>query len=138
MKRPFRQPAQAEKNKWNRPSEPGRFFLLPKTQPENDRKRAKRNIKPFNFDQPPFLDDSRVNQPDERGDGRPKRPQTGTRNSDKSERNQKNRNDRRHARGPFDLVPRDLECGSDQPIDQRRLPKVGVTTALRHTIAVVV
>src|SRR6266849_2764312 len=45
MKRPFRQPAQAEKNKWKRPSEPGRFFLLPKTQPENDRERAKRNIK---------------------------------------------------------------------------------------------
>src|SRR6266851_10381129 len=109
MKRPFGQPAQPKKNKRHSPSQPSRFFLLPKTQPENDRKRTKRHIKPFNFDESPFLDDSRVNQPDERGDCRSTRPQTGTRNSDKSERNQKNRNDRRHARGPFVLVPRDLE-----------------------------
>src|SRR5437868_4895796 len=79
MKRPFRQPAQSEKNKWHRPNQPRRFFLFPKTQPKNDRERAERNIEPFNFDQSPFLDDSSVNQPDERGNCRSTRPKRGSR-----------------------------------------------------------
>src|SRR5438067_248208 len=109
MKRSFRQPAQTEENKRHCPNQPRRFFLFPETQPENDRERAKRNIKPFNFDQSPFLDDSSVNQPDEGGDCRSTRPQTATRNSDKSERNQKNRNHRRHPRCPFVLSTENFE-----------------------------
>src|SRR4029077_18062888 len=45
----FGQPAQPKKNKRHSPNQPGRFFLLAKTQPENDRKRTKRHINPFNF-----------------------------------------------------------------------------------------
>src|SRR5260370_37153157 len=75
----FRQPTQSKKNKRQRPNQPGRFFLLPKTQPENDRKRTKRHINPFTFDKPPFLDDTRVKQPHESADCRSTRPHTGTR-----------------------------------------------------------
>src|SRR6266480_1976375 len=103
MKRALREPAQTEKNKWHRPNQPRGFFLFPKTQPKNDCERAKRNIKPFNFDQPPFLDDSRVYQPDERGNCRSTWSQTATRNRDKSDRYQKNGNHRWHPRGPFVL-----------------------------------
>src|SRR5436853_7629025 len=109
MKRPFCQPTQTEKNKRHRPNQPRRFLLFPETQPKNDRERAKRNIKPFNFDQSPFLDDSSVNQPDERGNCRSTRSQTTTRNSDKSERDQKNGNHRRHSRRPFVLLPENFE-----------------------------
>src|SRR5437660_11281775 len=71
----FAQPAQSKKNKRQHPNQPERFFLLPKTQPENDRKRTKRHIKPFNFYESPFLDDTRVNQPDASGHCRSTRPQ---------------------------------------------------------------
>src|SRR5260370_27294809 len=109
MKRPFRQPAQAEKNKWNRPSEPGRFFLLPKTQPENDRKRAKRNIKPFNFDQSPFSDDSPVNHPDEPAVCRSPRPQPGPGTRNKTNPNQKKERTHRQRAGPSFWVPQILD-----------------------------
>src|SRR5690348_2795315 len=40
MNRPFREPAESEKNKRHGPDEPRGFILLPPAQPEDDRERA--------------------------------------------------------------------------------------------------
>jgi hypothetical protein len=86
MQRPFRQHTKPEKDPGDDPGQPRRTSFSPPAQPENQGQPRERNVERFNLDEPPFLDDSKIRQPDQSGDERAVRTETTARDGDESER----------------------------------------------------